>query len=90
MWELAPAYDVCYSYNPKSSWVSQHALSIVGKRDNITKNDLLVFAKSMNIKKAEQIIKQINEVVGNWPIYAEQTKMESKKRDAITSTLITY
>lgn len=90
VWELAPAYDVCYSYNPKSSWVSQHALSIVGKRDNITKNDLLVFAKSMNIKKAEQIIKQINEVVGNWPIYAEQTKMESKKRDAITSTLITY
>ena len=90
VWELAPAYDVCYSYNPISSWVSQHALSVAGKRDNISKNDLLVFAKSMNIKKAEQIIKQINEVVGNWPAYAEQTRVGSKKRDDISSTLITY
>ena len=88
VWELAPAYDVCHSYNSSSKWVSQHALSVNGNRDNISKNDLMIMAKSMNIKKAEQIIKQINEIVRNWPQYAEQTKVEPKKRDAINSTLI--
>ena len=88
IWELAPAYDICYSYKLSSKWVSQHVLSINGKRENISKNDLLAVAKSMNIKKAEQIIKQISEVVQKWPQYAEQTKVESKKTDAINSTLI--
>lgn len=34
------------------------------------------------------MIIQINEIVQKWPQYAEQTKVEPKKRDAITSTLI--
>ena len=88
IWELAPAYDVSYSYDPHSKWVSQHALSINGKRNNISKNDLLTVAKSMNIKKADQIINQINGIIKKWPAYAEQTKVAPGKRDAITSTLI--
>ena len=88
VWELAPAYDVSYSYDPFSKWVSQHALSINSKRNNISKNDLLAVAKSMNIKKADQIINQINGIIKKWPAYAEQTKVAPGKRDAITSTLI--
>ncbi len=88
VWELAPAYDVSYSYDPHSKWVSQHALSVNGKRNNISKNDLIAVAKNMHIKKAEQIIKQINEVVRKWPQYAMQTKVEPKKTDAISSTLV--
>ncbi len=90
VWELAPAYDISYSYDPVSQWVSRHALSVNGKRNNISKNDLLTVAKSMNIKKAEQIIKQINEIIKKWPAYAEKTKVNPKKRDAITPTLITF
>ncbi len=87
-WELAPAYDVCHAYRPDSYWVSQHALSINGKRENISKGDLLAVAKTMNIKKAGQIIKQIDEIVQKWPDYADKTKVDPKKRDAINSTLI--
>ena len=87
-WELAPAYDVSYSFRASSKWVSQHALSINGKRKNITKHDLLTLANSMNIKKAEQTIKQINQVVQTWPQYAEQTKVEPRRIDAITATLV--
>ena len=90
LWELAPAYDVSYSYDPKSSWVSQHALSVAGKRKNISKNDMLAVAKSINIKKANQIINQINDVVKKWPNYAEQTNVDSNKRDAINSTLTVF
>jgi serine/threonine-protein kinase HipA len=40
-WELTPAYDICFAYRPGSEWVSQHNLSINGKRKDITLNDLL-------------------------------------------------
>jgi serine/threonine-protein kinase HipA len=82
-WELAPAYDICFAYRPDNDWVSQHNLSINGKRRNITKEDLLAIAKSMNIKKAKAIIEQINETVKNWFDFAEQVNMETKLKEKI-------
>ncbi len=76
-WELTPAYDVCFAYRPESSWVSQHNLSINGKRKDITKEDLLYVAKSMNIKKANQIIQHINDVVRKWSTFAEEAKVKN-------------
>ena len=90
VWELAPAYDISWSFNATSEWVSQHVLSVNGKRKNISKHDLLTIAKSINIKKGNQIIDQIFAIVKNWPTYAEQTKVKPEKRDNITSTLITF
>lgn len=87
-WKLSPAFDVCHSYRPGSSWVSQQSLSINGKRQNITRHDLLEVAKRMNIKKAANIIGQLNEIVKNWPKYAEQTKVDIDLRDTIDKTLI--
>jgi serine/threonine-protein kinase HipA len=87
-WELAPAYDICHAYRPGSEWVSQHALSINGKRNHITKDDLLTLANTMNIKKAQDIIHQINETVARWPHYAEQTNVDAPLRDAIEGTLV--
>jgi len=87
-WELAPAYDLCHSYRPDSEWVSQHALSINGKRTGITRNDLLVLAESVNIKKADQIIQQINSVVNRWTEYADSANVRPTLRDAIATTLI--
>ena len=87
-WKLSPAYDVCHAYRPNSERLNQHALSINGKRNTITKVDLLQVAKQMNIKKAEAIIKQIADVVGNWSYYADEVKVEKKLKQAIQKTLI--
>ena len=87
-WTLAPAYDICHSYDPKSIWVSQHALSVNGKRKNQTREDLLTVATSMNIKKASKIIDEINLVVGNWKEYADSVKVDAEKRDLIAKTHI--
>lgn len=89
-WELAPAYDICHAYKPGSEWVNQHALSINGKRNTIIKEDIMTIAKSMNIKKATEIIKQTNEIVKNWTAFAEETKVETKLREAIAATLISF
>lgn len=82
-WELAPAYDICFAYRPDSNWVSQHNLSINGKRTNITKEDLLTVAKSMNIKKANTIIQQISETVTKWYEFAEIAKVEKNFKETI-------
>jgi len=89
-WKLSPAYDLCHAYRPDSDWVSQHSLSINGKRQNITKSDLLEVAKQMNIKKAKNIIQQISSVVSNWNEYANKVKVEKLLKDAIESTLIIF
>ena len=87
-WELAPAYDICHAYRPDSIWVSQHALSINGKRIGIEKDDLIAFAKAMNIKKSESIISEINTIVQHWNNYADEVNVEIKLRDSIKKTLL--
>jgi len=87
-WTLAPAYDICHAYDAKSIWVSQHALSINGKRRNQTKQDLLSVAQSMNIKKAEIILEETTAVVQNWNEYADKVGVDKAKRDAIKKTFI--
>ena len=61
-----------------------------GKRTGISSDDLLQVARSMSIKKADQILKQINGVVNHWSKYAEQTKVNGDLREAIKKTLINY
>jgi len=87
-WRLSPAFDICHSFRPGSTWVSQQSLSVNGKRKDITRDDFLSVAKNMNIKKAGNIITQINEVVRRWKSYAEETKVKPELRDAILNTLI--
>jgi len=87
-WELAPAYDVCYAYRPGSEWVSQHSLSINGKRKEITKTDLLIIGDSIRLKKASEIIDEINETVNRWKEYAGEVQVAPKLRNEIGKTLL--
>ncbi len=87
-WQLAPAYDLTYSYDPSSQWVSQHNLSINGKTKNITKEDLLKVGKEMNVKKAKVIIENTKRIVKNWAVYAKKTGVNPKQIAAINKTLL--
>ncbi len=87
-WTLAPAYDVCHAYRPGSEWVSQHALSINGKRKNITRADLLVIGKSIGCKRAPDIIDEINTTIQSWKKFADEVKVHPILRDEIGKTLL--
>jgi len=87
-WRLSPAYDVCHAYRSGSDWVSQHALSINGKRKNFSREDLLIVARSMNIKNANSIINDVLEVCGNWKAFANSVEVDEKLRDAIEATFV--
>lgn len=86
-WALAPAYDLCHAYKPGHQWVSQHALSVNGKRKGITKNDMLVVGKSIKCKQAVSIIDEIESTVFNWKKFAGEVGVSSKLRDSIYTTI---
>lgn len=87
-WKLSPAYDICHAYRPDSQWVSQHALSVNGKRKEINKSDLLKVAESMNIKKAPAIVNYISDVVMEWETFAEAQNVGNEMQEEIRKTLI--
>ncbi|MDD2475965.1 MAG: type II toxin-antitoxin system HipA family toxin [Dysgonamonadaceae bacterium] len=87
-WELAPAYDICHAYRPGSDWVSHHALSINGKRDNIIREDLLTIGRSIRNKKAAEVIDEINDKVYNWSFYAAKAGVDKKRMREISKTLV--
>lgn len=87
-WSLSPAYDVCHAYRPDSIWVSQHCLSINGKRKDFVMNDFLAIAKQNSIRNPQGIIQEVQEVVSKWMDYAGKYRVSSKLAEAIAATLV--
>jgi serine/threonine-protein kinase HipA len=87
-WSLAPAYDLCHAYRPGSEWVSQHALSINGKRKDILKSDLETIGASIRCKDASDIIEEINQTVNRWKEFADEVQVEPRLRDEIQETIL--
>jgi len=88
VWKLSPAYDICHAYRPGSEWVSQHALTIRGKRTNISQEDLMEVGRQMNIKKAKNIYLVIEQSIKRWLEFADRTRVEPILADAIKQTLL--
>jgi serine/threonine-protein kinase HipA len=84
-WEIAPAFDVAYSYKPGSKWVNSHQLSLNGKRDDFKRQDLLVLAETFP-KEALHIIEAVVEVVSRWPSYAREVGVPATLAKEIQST----
>lgn len=82
-WRLSPAYDMGYAYNPNGGWTSMHQMSIAGKFDDITKEDLLSFARANNIKDANDVISEVLDGVASWPGMAKECGVPSEMIDKI-------
>ena len=85
-WSLSPAFDVCHAYRPNSPWVSQHALSIEGKRTDFDVKDFINLATKMNIKKPLEMIEQVRNAVGDWQKYAKEVEVDESLAKAIAKT----
>ena len=88
-WRLAPAYDLCFSFNPSNHWVSQQTLSVNGKRLNISRDDLMTIANENNIKQADDIIDEVNTIVKQWKEYAGTAGVRNDLANSIFSNLNT-
>ena len=85
-WQLSPAYDVIYSYNPQGPWTRNHQMSIQGKTDNFSRRDFLNLATEMGIRNAGVIMDQVLEVVSKWQEYANEAGVSKSQAEAIANT----
>ena len=88
-WYLAPAYDITYAYDRSNIWINSHQMSISGKRDEISKEDLIKAGIRMNLNKMKcvSIIEQIETVVADWKKYANAVSIRKNSIDAISKVL---
>ena len=87
-WNLAPAYDLCYSYNPQGRWTSRHQMSINGKQDGFTYDDLLSVAQRMGIKRGKEIVEKVVDTVSLWDNYAGKAGVKVEHLKEIKSNLL--
>lgn len=74
-WELAPAYDVTYAFNPAGEWTWQHLMAVNGKFATISRDDLLAVADRFGIGTAPKVLRQVREAVAAWPDFAGQAEV---------------
>lgn len=80
-WSLSPAFDLAYAYNPSGRWTSQHQMSINGKRDGFTVEDLRRVAAVASMKRgqAEEILAEVTEAVREWPALADAAGIDETR-----------
>lgn len=87
-WKLSPAYDITYAYDPHGVWTSQHQMSINGKRDNFSRDDLIALAKIAGIKSfhAKDMLAHVLKTVSQWENFAKAAKVEDIRIAQIRQT----
>lgn len=89
-WQLAPAYDLCFSFDPSNHWVNKQTLSVNGKRLKITKEDLMTIAKDNNIKRGSKIIDEVNTITKSWNTYAKKAELRNDLTERIKNSLNSF
>ncbi|HEX8752891.1 MAG TPA: type II toxin-antitoxin system HipA family toxin [Solirubrobacterales bacterium] len=80
-WSLSPAFDVVYAHNPQGRQTRRHQMSIAGKRDNFTLEDLQRAAATASLKRgqAEEILADVVAAVSLWPDLADQAGLDQRR-----------
>ncbi|MCA0894595.1 type II toxin-antitoxin system HipA family toxin [Microbulbifer agarilyticus] len=89
-WQLAPAYDLAYSYKPGSRWVNSHWMSLNGKRDDFTREDLYsleAVSPLFSKRKIDGIVEEVVEQVSNWRQLAKGHNVPESLIDEVEENL---
>ncbi|WP_312323848.1 type II toxin-antitoxin system HipA family toxin [Soonwooa sp.] len=90
-WSLSPAYDLTYPLDAFKNYLRvSRAMSINGKRTDITKADLLYIAEQFTIKNSQGIIDEIVSATKQFKVLAEDYQLPTKVIDKIESEFILF
>jgi serine/threonine-protein kinase HipA len=89
VWSLSPAFDLTWSYNPEGDWTSAHQMTLNGKRDGFTMDDIESCGKLALLKQGEAkaIVHEVQAVVSKWRNYADDAGVHPDMRDTIQRSL---
>ena len=88
IWNLSPAYDITYSNG--EGYTKNHQLSLNGKTNNFTLNDILQAAKKHSIKEnlAIEYIRQVIKVFSEFKTKAKELDIKEQTIDRIYNELM--
>jgi serine/threonine-protein kinase HipA len=86
-WALAPAFDLVYSWNPDGAWTHAHQMSLNGKRDDFTRDDLMAVAAtaSLQARRAAAIVDDVVAAVRRWSTFADQAGVAPDVRQRVAA-----
>ena len=84
-WSLAPAYDVCFAYNPNGNWTSSHQMTINGKRKDIIIEDFDYCAKIAGLTNTQkkEAISSVLSGINKWESFASESGVSEERMKAI-------
>jgi len=82
-WSLAPAYDMVWSYRPDSRWVARHQMSLNGRTDDFSRDDLLAVARSAGVRDAAAILREVAETVARWMEFASESGVDEELAEEV-------
>jgi serine/threonine-protein kinase HipA len=86
-WHLSPAFDVTHAYNPASRWISRHLMSVNGKFDDITLEDLHTVGQRNDVPGYRQIVRSVREVVAEWRSFASGAEVDDETAEVIAADI---
>jgi serine/threonine-protein kinase HipA len=85
---LSPAYDLTWAYNPTGDWTSRHQMTVKGKRDGFTVDDLLACGRAGGVqgRPIRRLLQQVHATVARWRAFAREAAVRPDWTEQIAAT----
>lgn len=70
-WKLAPAFDMTHAHNPSGDWTRRHQMSINGKFDKISMDDLVAIGDHYQVRNYKKVIGEVQSAIDQWKNFAD-------------------
>jgi serine/threonine-protein kinase HipA len=89
-WQLSPAYDMTYAYNPAGDFTQSHQMTINRKRMDIQDEDLLSVARrqGLNPAAARRLLANVRAAVAEWPRFAMEAGVSDAQAEKIAALVL--
>jgi serine/threonine-protein kinase HipA len=77
-WELAPAYDVTHAHHPDSRWTSRHLMSVNGRFDGISVDDLHAVGERNAVPGYKRCVREVRAAVDDWPTFGTAAELDDE------------
>jgi serine/threonine-protein kinase HipA len=87
-WTLAPAYDVTHAHLPGNRWIERHLMSVNGRFEQITSDDLLSVADRFAVPEATGALREVLAATRSWGDFAREAGVPSEQIDRVGADLV--
>jgi serine/threonine-protein kinase HipA len=89
VWRLSPAYDLTYGVDfTAPRYMNRHSITINGKNESITREDLEAFAQQNDIQDYKSLIELVSNAVGKFREFAAELKVDEQLIGRIESDFV--